>query len=291
METTLSGTAMDTMVNPYLPIPMIISNIITETTARDLKSFQLEFRDESDIDKFSYTCGQFAEVCIFGAGESPIGIASSPMDKGVLEFTVKKMGRVTKTLHSCEPGMEIHVRGPYGNGFPMKDLEGSNIVVIGGGFAFTTLRSLTKFILHPENRNRFGNLTVIYGARSPGDLIYKYDLAEWADMDDIELFVTVDAGDETWTGREGFVPTVTEEVAPSSENAYVIVCGPPIMIKFTLPVLMELGFKLDKIISSLEMRMKCGIGKCGRCNIGGKFVCKHGPVFTYEQLMKMPQEY
>ena len=291
METMPSGSVVDSMVNPYLPIPMIISNVITETTARDIKSFQLEFRDESDADKFDYVCGQFAEICIFGAGESPIGIASSPMDKGILEFTVKKMGCVTKMLHSYEAGMEMHVRGPYGNGFPMEDLEGSNVVIIGGGFAFTTLRSLTKFILHPENRDRFGNLTVIYGARSPGDLIYKYDLDEWDEKDGIELFVTVDAGDETWTGREGFVPTITEEVAPSSENAYVIVCGPPVMIRFTLPILMELGFKLDRIISSLEMRMKCGIGKCGRCNIGDKFVCKHGPVFTYEQLMSMPQEY
>jgi len=279
------------MDNPYLPIPVTISNVITETTARDIKSFELEFRDESDADSFSYTCGQFAELCIFGAGESPIGIASSPMDKGILQFTVKKTGRVTKALHSYEEGMEMHVRGPYGNGFPMEDLEGSNVVVIGGGFAFTTLRSLTKFILHPDNRDRFGNLTVIYGARSPGDLIYKYDLAEWADKDDIDLFVTVDKGDETWTGREGFVPTVTEEVAPSSENAYVIVCGPPIMIKFTIPVLTELGFQPNRIINSLEMRMKCGIGKCGRCNIGDKFVCKDGPVFTYEELMKMPQEY
>ncbi len=279
------------MINPYLPIPMTISKVITETTARDIKSFELEFRDESDADRFNYTCGQFAEICVFGAGECPIGIASSPMDRGILEFTIKKMGRVTKTLHSYEAGMEIHVRGPYGNGFPMKDLEGSNVVIIGGGFAFTTLRSLTKFILHPENRSKFGNLTVIYGARSPGDLIYKYDLAEWANMDGIDLFVTVDKGDETWTGREGFVPTITQEVAPSSENAYVVVCGPPIMIKFTIPVLTELGFQPNRIINSLEMRMKCGIGKCGRCNIGDKFVCKDGPVFTYEQLMNMPQEY
>jgi NAD(P)H-flavin reductase len=279
------------MANPYLPIPMTITNVITETTARDIKSFELEFRDEADADRFDYVCGQFAEIGIFGAGESPIGIASSPMDKGILQFTVKQAGRVTKTLHSYEEGMEIHVRGPYGNGFPMKDLEGSNVVIIGGGFAFTTLRSLTKFILHPDNRDKFSNLTVIYGARSPGDLIYKYDLSEWEGRDDIDLFVTVDKGDETWTGREGFVPTVTEEVAPSSENAYTIVCGPPIMIKFTIPVLTELGFKPDKIINSLEMRMKCGIGKCGRCNIGGKFVCKDGPVFTYQQLMNMPQEY
>ncbi len=279
------------MANPYMPIPVTISNVITETTARDIKSFELKFRDESDAGNFNYTCGQFAEISIFGAGESPIGIASSPMDKGILQFTVKKAGRVTKILHSYEEGMEMHVRGPYGNGFPMEDLEGSNVVMIGGGFAFTTLRSLTKYILHPENRDRFGNLTVIYGARSPGDLIYKYDLSEWADKDDIDLFVTVDSGDETWTGREGFVPTITEEVAPSSENAYVIVCGPPIMIRFTIPVLVELGFEADRIINSLEMRMKCGIGKCGRCNIGDKFVCKHGPVFTYKQLMEMPQEY
>lgn len=279
------------MANPYMPIPVTISNVITETTARDIKSFELKFRDESDAGNFNYTCGQFAEISIFGAGESPIGIASSPMDKGILQFTVKKAGRVTKILHSYEEGMEMHVRGPYGNGFPMEDLEGSNVVMIGGGFAFTTLRSLTKYILHPENRDRFGNLTVIYGARSPGDLIYKYDLAEWADKDDIDLFVTVDSGDETWTGREGFVPTITEEVAPSSENAYVIVCGPPIMIRFTIPVLVELGFEADRIINSLEMRMKCGIGICGRCNIGDKFVCKHGPVFTYKQLMEMPQEY
>jgi len=279
------------MANPYLPIPVTISNVITETTARDIKSFELKFRDESDAGNFNYTCGQFAEICIFGAGESPIGIASSPMDKGILQFTVKKAGHVTKMLHSYEEGMEMHVRGPYGNGFPMEDLEGSNVVMIGGGFAFTTLRSLTKYILHPENRDRFGNLTVIYGARSPGDLIYKYDLSEWDDKDDIDLFVTVDSGDETWTGREGFVPTITEEVAPSSENAYVIVCGPPIMIRFTIPVLVELGFEADRIINSLEMRMKCGIGKCGRCNIGDKFVCKHGPVFTYKQLMEMPQEY
>ena len=279
------------MTNPYLPLPVTISNIITETDARDIKTFELKFCNESDVDSFNYVCGQFAEICIFGAGESPIGIASSPMDKGTLQFTVKCMGRVTKALHSYEQGMEIHVRGPYGNGFPMKDLEGSNLVIIGGGFAFTTLRSLTWFILHPENRDRFGDLTVIYGARSPGDLIYKYDLSQWEERDDIDLFVTVDKGDETWTGREGFVPTVTEQVAPSSENAYTIVCGPPVMIRFTLPVLTELGFKPNRTISSLEMRMKCGIGKCGRCNIGDKFVCKHGPVFTFEQLVSMPEEY
>jgi len=277
--------------NPYLPIPVTIRKIITETAAKDIKTFELEFCNEEDVERFDYVCGQFAEISVLGAGESPIGIASSPMDKGILQFTIKRAGVVTTELHLSQEGRRIGVRGPYGNGFPMDLLEGSNVVVIGGGFAFTTLRSLTWYILHEENRSRFENLTVIYGARSPGDLIYKHDLAAWEKREDIDLFVTVDQGDETWTGREGFVPTITEEVAPSSENAYVIVCGPPIMIRFTLPVLTSLGFTPENIINSLEMRMKCGVGKCGRCNIGGKFVCKDGPVFTYQELRQMPQEY
>jgi len=277
--------------NPYLPIPVTIRKITTETAAKDIKTFELEFCNEEDVERFDYVCGQFAEISVLGAGESPIGIASSPMDRGILQFTIKRAGVVTTELHLSQEGRRIGVRGPYGNGFPMDLLEGSNLVVIGGGFAFTTLRSLTWYILHEENRSRFGDLTVIYGARSPGDLIYKDDLAAWEKREDLNLFVTVDAGDETWTGREGFVPTVTGEVAPSSENAYAIVCGPPIMIRFTLPVLSELGFTPETIINSLEMRMKCGVGKCGRCNIGNKFVCKDGPVFTYKELVAMPQEY
>lgn len=283
--------------NPYLPIPVTIRKIITETAAKDIKTFELAFCDEGDAARFDYVCGQFAEISVLGVGECPIGIASSPMDRGVLQFTIKRAGVVTTALHLSQEGRRIGVRGPYGNGFPMDLLEGAdqgvrrNIVVIGGGFAFTTLRSLTWYILHEENRSRFGDLTVIYGARSPGDLIYQYDLAAWEKREDIHLFVTVDKGDETWTGREGFVPTITQEVAPSSENAYAIVCGPPVMIRFTLPVLTHLGFTPETIINSLEMRMKCGLGKCGRCNIGSKFVCKDGPVFTYKELMGMPQEY
>lgn len=279
------------MINPYLPIPVTIRKITTETAAKDIKTFELEFCDEGDVERFDYVCGQFAEISVLGAGESPIGIASSPMDRGILQFTIKRAGVVTTELHLSQEGRRIGVRGPYGNGFPMDMLEGSNVVVIGGGFAFTTLRSLTWYILHEENRSRFGDLTVIYGARSPGDLIYKYDLEAWEKREDLNLFVTVDARDENWTGREGFVPTITGEVAPSSENAYAIVCGPPIMIRFTLPVLSELGFTPETIINSLEMRMKCGVGKCGRCNIGSKFVCKDGPVFTYKELVGMPQEY
>jgi NAD(P)H-flavin reductase len=201
------------------------------------------------------------------------------------------MGVVTSALHGLEKGATMGVRGPYGNGFPMDELEGSNIVIVAGGFAFTTLRSLTNYILHPDNRERFRKLTVIYGARTPGELIYKYDLAAWAERDDIELHVTVDNEAEGWTGLVGYVPTVLTDVAPSAENAFAVVCGPPVMIRFSLPVLAQLGFPATRIINSLEMRMKCGIGKCGRCNIGEKYVCKDGPVFTLAELKQMPQEY
>jgi len=164
-------------------------------------------------------------------------------------------------------------------------------VVVGGGFAFTTLRSLINYMIHDDNRKRFGKITVIYGARTPGLLIYKDELAEWQKRSDINLNVTVDKGDASWKGREGFVPTVCKEVAPSSENAVTVICGPPVMIRFTLPVFFDLGFSKENIVTSLEMRMKCGIGKCGRCNVGSKYVCKDGPVFTLAELDKLTKEY
>jgi NAD(P)H-flavin reductase len=184
------------------------------------------------------------------------------------------------------------IRGPLGNWYPWEILEGRNVVIVGGGFAFTTLRSSIVYMLHPDNRKRFGVITVIYGARAPGMLLYKEELMAWERRDDIKMHITVDATkDPSWMYHVGFVPTVTKDTAPSSENAYALVCGPPIMIKFTLPVLTGLGFPPERIITSLEMRMKCGIGMCGRCNIGTEYVCKDGPVFTLAKLSQLPAEY
>jgi len=279
------------MNNPYIPDLVVIRKITTENEERDIKTFELVFKDPEAMKSFGYRCGQFAEISVFGAGECPIGIASSPMDKNCIQFTVKRVGAVTTALHNSEEGTIIGVRGPYGNGFPMEKMEGRNVVVVGGGFAFTTLRSLTNFMLHEANREKFKDLTVIYGARTPGELIYKYDIETWGKRKDINLNVTIDRAVPGWTGLVGFVPAVLKEVAPSSDNAIAIVCGPPIMIKFTMPIIDELGFSPEDVYLSLEMRMKCGIGKCGRCNIGNKFVCKDGPVFTYEELKMMPKEY
>ncbi len=280
------------MKNPYRPILTRIEKVTIENEAKDLKTFQLVFCNEEEANDFRFQCGQFAELTVLGVGECPIGIASSPMDKAFLEFTVKRYpdGLVTNALHNCRLGDSIGVRGPLGNSFPMEKMEGKNVVFVGGGFAFTTLRSTIKYMLHEDNRSKFGNLTLIYGARSPGELLYKEQLKEWEALNDIETHITVDKGDENWKGKEGFVPAVLDQVAPSPNNAIVLVCGPPIMLKFTLPVLTKLGFEPGEIITSLEMRMKCGIGLCGRCNIGSKYVCMDGPVFTYEQIRALPAE-
>ncbi|MBU1486622.1 FAD/NAD(P)-binding protein [bacterium] len=277
------------MNNPYIPKPVRIEEIITETEDRSLKTFRLAFLNKEDEQAFSYVPGQFAELSIAGKGEIPIGIASSPTEEGYLLFTVNKVGIVTSHLHNMSAGEIMGVRGPLGKPYPINELKGKNVVIIGGGFAFTTLRSTIAYML--ANRSEFGKITVIYGARTPGMLLYKEQLKEWEARNDIDLNVTVDKGDESWSGKVGFVPTVTKEVAPSAEDAYALVCGPPIMIKFTQPVLIKLGWTPETIIMSLENRMKCGIGICGRCNVGPKYTCKDGPVFTLAELNELPKEY
>lgn len=278
--------------NPYLPYPVVIDDIIQENEARDLKSFKLVFRREEDREAFTYLPGQFAELSVFGRGEAPFGIASSPTEPGHLLFTVKRAGTVTSALHEAEVGAGLGVRGPLGNGFPWQRLTGKSILVVSGGFAFTTLRSSLVYMLDPSNRGRFESIRVLYGVREPAEFLYKQLLAQWQEAEDLDLTLTVDRKPETpWQGRVGLVPKVLEELAPPAANTLALVCGPPVMIRYTLPVLLKLGFPGEDIILSLENRMKCGIGKCGRCNIGPKYVCLDGPVFTSLELAGLPAEY
>ena len=277
--------------NPYLPYPARIEEVIVENEAKDIKTFRLAFEDSGSAAEFRHLPGQFAELSLPGVGEAPFGIASSPTEADHLLFTIKRAGLFTTEIHSLEAGTRIGIRGPMGRPFPWDRMAGKDVLIVGGGFAFTTLRAAIQYILDPANRGRFGSVLAIYGARTPGELMYKDQLAAWQARDDIDVQLTVDQADENWTQHEGVVTTLLEGLKPSAENCLVLVCGPPVMIRFTLFSLERLGFTSDAIILSLEMRMKCGIGKCGRCNIGSKYVCKDGPVFTYEELRALPTEY
>lgn len=275
--------------NIYMPYLMRIEKITYE--APGVKTFMLKFVNEEDQNKFSFKAGQFGEYSVFGAGESTFCIASSPTRKGYIECTFRQAGRVTNALAGCEEGSVIGFRGPYGNVFPVDEWKGKNLLFIAGGIALPPMRCVIWNAL--DTRENFRDITIIYGARSVDDLVYKDELKEWEGRQDVKLVTTVDPGGETpgWKGEVGFVPTIVEKVAPSSENTVAIVCGPPVMIKFTLPVLTRLGFKDEDIFTTLENRMKCGFGKCGHCNVGKVYVCKDGPVFTQAQLKELPDEY
>jgi sulfhydrogenase subunit gamma (sulfur reductase) len=275
--------------NMYLPYLMKIDKITDE--APMTKTFRLKFMNPEDEQNFTFTAGQFGEYSVFGEGESTFCIASSPTRKGYIECTFREVGRVTNALSNCEEGSIVGFRGPYGNIFPMDDWKGKSLLFITGGIALPPLRCVIWNAL--DERDKYKDVKIIYGARTVNDLVYKYELDDWNKRDDVDLLVTVDPGGETpdWTGKIGFVPTILKEAAPTSENTIAILCGPPIMIKMSLPILMELGFKPSQIFSTLENRMKCGFGKCGHCSVGPYYVCKDGPVFTYEQLMTLPPEY
>jgi len=275
--------------NIYLPYLMKVEKITQE--APGVKTFKLKFVNDEDSSSFNFAAGQFGEYSVFGVGESTFCIASSPTRKGFIECTFRKVGKVTSALATCEEGSIIGFRGPYGNTFPIDQWKGKNLLYIAGGIALPPMRCVIWNTL--DLRENFKDITIIYGARTVADLVYKPELEEWSNRPDVRLVTTVDPGGETpdWKGEIGFVPTVLEKIAPSSQNTVAIVCGPPIMIKLTFPVLEKLGFTDENIYTTLENRMKCGFGKCGRCNVGKYYVCKDGPVFTGKQLKELPDEY
>jgi NAD(P)H-flavin reductase len=275
--------------NIYKPYLMEIDNIIEETP--DVRTFRLKFKNAEEAGKFAFKAGQFGEYSVLGEGESTFCVASSPTRKGYIECTFRKAGRVTNALANLEVGDTVGFRGPYGNTFPVEEWEGKNLLYIAGGIALPPMRCVIWNTV--DLRDKYKDITIVYGARTVADLVYKHELKEWEERSDIRLITTVDPGGQTpdWKGEIGFVPMVLEKLAPSSENTVAVLCGPPVMIKFTMPVLKKLGFQDKDIYTTLENRMKCGFGKCGRCNVGKVFVCKDGPVFSYEQILTLPEEY
>ena len=276
-------------MNLYQPHLMRIEEIIDETG--DTRTLRLKFQDPSIAEQFDFKAGQFGEYSVFGAGECTFCIASSPTRKGYIEASFKEVGKVTQAMRRLNVGDIMGFRGPYGNHFPLDEMTGENIVFIAGGIGLAPVRCVIWNTL--DLRDHFKNVTIIYGARSVADLVYKRELEEWGLRPDVRLYQCVDPGGETpdWKGDVCFVPSMVDKVAPSSEDAFAVVCGPPIVIRLSLPLLEKIGFPPERIYTTLENRMKCGLGKCGRCNVGPFYVCKDGPVFTAKQLKALPPEY
>jgi NAD(P)H-flavin reductase len=258
--------------------------------APGVRTLRLEFLEESDKEYFraNYRTGMFGLYGIYGEGESTFCVASPETRSDYIECTFRESGRVTSTLATADVGDIVTFRGPYGNRFPIEDFYGKNLLFIAGGIALPPTRSVIWSCL--DQREKFGNVTIVYGARTVADLVYKNELEEWKKRSDVNLVLTVDPGGETpdWQDQVGFVPTVLEQAGPSPDNTIAVLCGPPIMIKFTLITLGKLGFSDSNVYTTLENRMKCGLGKCGRCNVGSVYICKEGPVFTAAEVASMP---
>jgi sulfhydrogenase subunit gamma (sulfur reductase) len=288
---TGNGQGSSGQHNPMLPhLGRLVGK---KDLATDIKLFQVEMVEPAGKDQFAdYRPGQFAFVSALGIGEAPFGIASTPSRGDTLEFGIAKVGSVTAALHSLEVGEIVGVRGPLGNGFPMDEIRGKNIYVLGGGIGGAPLRPVITNIL--DRRSDYGHLAILWAARSPSLLVFTDEYETWRSAPDTELHLTVDEGGEEWKaagGNEGIITHLLETIAPSPENAVTITCGPPAMLHFVTLTLNELGFSLDQMWTTLEARMHCGIGKCGRCNMGEKFVCVDGPVFRQDEVTGFLESY
>lgn len=277
------------MNNPYQPWPATITNITVEVEGeRAIKTFKLVFNDKKVQKGFTFKPGQCVMVGPFGVGESMFAISSSPTKRDSIEVSVMRHGKVTTMLHQSQIGDTIGVRGPYGNNFNVDSWIGKNMVFIGGGIGQAPLRSVINYML--DNRQKYGEITIIYGARTSNDLCYKKELFALEKREDVNVYLSIDKKESGWKHFVGFVPDNLLRVNPSPKNTIAVTCGPPIMIKFVIENLLKLGFAEEQIFTTLEMRMKCGIGKCGRCNIGSLYICKDGPVFSYKQLKNLKGE-
>ena len=272
--------------DPLIPSVGVITKIRVDTP--DVKTFRVVGTDGKK--PFLHIPGQCAMLSIPGVGEALFSITSSPTVEDYLEFSIKKCGCLTTWLHQMEVGQQIAIRGPYGNAFPVDgDLKGQNLLFIAGGIGLAPLRSVINYVR--DNRKDYGNIDIVYGSRSKEDLVdYPEITNEWCKEAGISVHLTIDRAEEGWDGHVGFVPSYVTELGFNPDGR-VLVCGPPIMIKFVLQALDKLGYDHKQVYTTMELRMKCGIGKCGRCNIGSKYVCKDGPVFRFDQLGELPDEY
>jgi len=268
--------------NPYIPIESKIEKIIEETP--NIKTFVL--RPEQPI---SFNTGQFVQITIPGVGESPFTPSSSPFVKETLDVTIMKVGKVTEKIHELKEGKIVGIRGPYGNGYPVEKFYNKEVLIVGGGVGMAPLRSLLLTLI--EQMNKFKKVVLCYGAKTPEDIVYKYLFPEWKKVSGLEILRSVDKCPQNvcWDETTGVVTCLLDKCKTNIENTVAIVCGPPIMMKFTTLKLIDKGYKPENIYLSMERNMSCGLGKCGHCAIGPYFVCKDGPVFTYAELQDQPE--
>jgi len=262
--------------------PQLAELIRVESIAGKEKLFEFKLKDGKAL---GHKPGQFVEISLFGIGEMPISISSSPITKGSFELAVRAVGNVTNALHKLAVGATVGIRGPLGNGFPIDSLKSRDIVVVAGGIGLFPLRSLINYIL--DRRSDFGRLVILSGSRTSGERVFVSDLEKWQKRQDVELLETVDRCDEGWTGNVGVVTTLFSKVDVGPERTFVVIVGPPVMYRFVVAECKKKGISDEQIIMSLERRMKCGVGKCGHCQINGIYVCQEGPVFTYAQVKEL----
>jgi len=278
------------MTNPYLPIKARIEKIIQETTSPDLdvKTFKIKLLSDNPL---LFLPGQFIEFSIPGIGECPFGFASMLQSDNSFDITIKRTGKVTNQIHALDEGEIVWIRGPFGNTFPMELMEKSDLLIVAGGIGLAPLRPFIEYTLHPDKREKYGKIDMLLAARSSTDHCFTYDYDTWRTKGETTINQTIDREEPGWTGLVGFPHNLISEMSLNLTNRYAILCGPPIMIKAVQEALMKMGMSPEKIYTTLEMRMTCGVGKCAKCNIGHHYVCIDGPVFNIAELSAMPNEY
>ncbi len=267
-------------LNPYYPIPIKIKEIIPET--HNISTFVLEGMP------IQFKAGQFAELTVPGVGEAPFTPSSSPYADD-MEFTIMKVGRVTDGLFELKKGDLVGVRGPFGKAYPLKDFKGKEIFIVGGGVGFAPLRSLFLALVH--NIKDYKKVYIRYGARTPDDLVYWKLIPKWQKINRVDIDLTVDIGDDSWKGKVGVVTVLLDDIPVDLDKAPAFVCGPPLMMKFVTQRLVEAGFQHRKIYLSMEKNMSCGIGKCNHCRVGKFYVCKDGPVLTWDDVKDIEEPF
>lgn len=288
LATDMTTPAVPATENVYLPKVAVLDRVVSEIA--EVKTFVWHFEDLAEQRAFkSFRPGQFAQVSLFGVGEFPTSLPPSPTESETF-FTVRQVGSCTSALHQLKPGDKFAVRGPYGNGFPMEEYYGKNLVFVAGGIGLIPLRSAIVYAL--ANRDKYRRIQIFHGAKTPKELMYVQKLLEWERTPGVECHLTVDRGDNDWTGNVGVVGSLFKkpDVKVPVDNTIAFVCGPPIMFRFVTQDLLGMGFQERNIVSTLERYMKCGVGKCGHCCIGVAYVCVDGPVFTYEQIKKLGED-